>query len=125
MDHVYVHPKGDGDLISAEIAAATELGMRFHATRGSMTRSQKDGGLPPDSVVQDDDEILADSQRLVERHHQRGPHAMVQVALVPCSPFSVTPELMRRTVSLTEQLDVRLHTHLAEDRDEDTYCLDV
>jgi cytosine/adenosine deaminase-related metal-dependent hydrolase len=97
MDHLYVHPRNGGDLISAEIAAATELGMRFHATRGSMSRSQKDGGLPPDSVVQVDDEILADSQRLVERHHQRGAHAMVQVALAPCSPFSVTPELMRST----------------------------
>ena len=125
MDHLYVHPAEGGDLISAEIAAATELGMRFHATRGSMSRSQKDGGLPPDSVVQDDDEILADSQRLVQRHHQRGPHAMIQVALAPCSPFSVTPELMRRTSMLAEQLDVRLHTHLAEDRDEDTYCLEV
>ena len=124
-DHLYVHPAGGGDLITAEIVAATELGVRFHATRGSMSRSQKDGGLPPDSVVQDDDAILADSQRLVERHHQRGPHAMVQVALAPCSPFSVTPELMRSTAALAEQLDVRLHTHLAEDRDEDTYCLEV
>jgi cytosine/adenosine deaminase-related metal-dependent hydrolase len=125
MDHLYVHPAGGGDLISAEIRAATDLGMRFHPTRGSMSRSQKDGGLPPDSVVQDDDTILADSERLVAAHHQRDPHAMVRVALAPCSPFSVTPELMRATAELAERLDVRLHTHLAEDVDEDRYCLDV
>jgi cytosine/adenosine deaminase-related metal-dependent hydrolase len=125
MDHLYVHPNGGGDLITAEITAARELGMRFHATRGSMSRSQKDGGLPPDSVVQDDDEILAESERLVLAHHERGADAMVQVGLAPCSPFSVTPDLMRKTAELAERLDVRLHTHLAEDADEDTYCLDV
>jgi len=125
MDHLYVHPRGGGDLITAEITAAREFGFRFHATRGSMSRSQKDGGLPPDSVVQTDDEILADSERLVGLHHERTPLAMVQVALAPCSPFSVTPELMRSTAELAERLDVRLHTHLAEDVDEDTYCLDV
>ena len=94
-DHLYVHPRGGGDLISAEIRAATELGMRFHPTRGSMSLSEKDGGLPPDSVVQDDDEILADSERLVALHHDRSWGAMVRIALAPCSPFSVTPELMR------------------------------
>jgi cytosine/adenosine deaminase-related metal-dependent hydrolase len=125
MDHLYVHPAGGGDLISAEIAAAQDLGVRFHATRGSMSRSQKDGGLPPDSVVQDIETILADSARLVELHHQRDPLAMVQVALAPCSPFSVTPELMRASAELAEQLDVRLHTHLAEDTDEDDYCLET
>src|SRR5215207_3917953 len=122
-DHLYVHPRGAGDLISAEIAAATELGMRFHPTRGSMSLSQKDGGLPPDSVVQDEDEILADSERLVARHHDPSPTAMVRVALAPCSPFSVTPALMRSTAELAERLDVRLHTHLSEDRDEDEFCL--
>ena len=125
MDHLYVHPRGGGDLITAEITAAREFGFRFHATRGSMSRSQKDGGLPPDSVVQDDDEILADSERLVGLHHERTPLAMVQVALAPCSPFSVTPELMRSTAELAERLDVRLHTHLAEDVDEDVYCEEV
>lgn len=125
MDHLYVHPRGGGDLITAEITAATELGMRFHPTRGSMSRSQKDGGLPPDEVVQDADEILADSERLVGIHHQRDPHAMVQIALAPCSPFSVTPELMVATAELAERLDVRLHTHLAEDRDEDDYCAEM
>ncbi|WP_296604811.1 8-oxoguanine deaminase [Nocardioides sp.] len=121
-DHLYVHPRGSGDLISAEITAATELGMRFHPTRGSMSLSQKDGGLPPDSVVQDDDEILADSERLVARHHDRSWGAMVRVALAPCSPFSVSSDLMRRTAELAERLDVRLHTHLAEDPDEDRFA---
>jgi cytosine/adenosine deaminase-related metal-dependent hydrolase len=125
MDHLYVHPRGGGDLITAEITAAKEFGFRFHATRGSMSRSKKDGGLPPDEVVQDDDEILADSERLVALHHDRSPLAMVQVALAPCSPFSVTPELMRSTAELAERLDVRLHTHLAEDLDEDDYCREV
>jgi cytosine/adenosine deaminase-related metal-dependent hydrolase len=121
-DHLYVHPRGGGDLISAEITAARELGMRFHPTRGSMSLSQKDGGLPPDSVVQDDDEILADSERLVTQHHDRSWGAMVRIALAPCSPFSVTPSLMRATAELAERLDVRLHTHLAEDPDEDRFA---
>src|SRR4051812_1456170 len=121
-DHLYVHPRGGGDLIGAEITAAHELGMRFHPTRGSMSLSEKDGGLPPDSVVQDDDEILADSERLVAEHHDPEWGAMIRIALAPCSPFSVTAELMRATAELAEQLDVRLHTHLAEDPDEDTYA---
>ena len=121
-DHLYVHPSGAGDLVSAEITAALELGMRFHPTRGSMSRSQEDGGLPPDSVVQDDDAILADSERLVGRWHDRSHGAMVRIALAPCSPFSVTPELMVRTAELAERLDVRLHTHLAEDAAEDAYA---
>jgi cytosine/adenosine deaminase-related metal-dependent hydrolase len=124
-DHLYVHPAGAGDLISAEIAAAAELGMRFHPTRGSMSLSQKDGGLPPDSVVQDDDEILADSERLVARCHDPGWGAMVRVALAPCSPFSVTPRLMQATAELAERLDVRLHTHLAEDADEDRFAAEA
>lgn len=124
-DHLYVAPRGGGDLWSAEIAAARELGMRFHPTRGSMTVSQKDGGLPPDSVVQDDDEVLADSERLVKLYHDPSFGAMVRVALAPCSPFSVSPDLMRRTAELAERLDVRLHTHLAEDPDEDTYCMET
>jgi cytosine/adenosine deaminase-related metal-dependent hydrolase len=124
-DHLYVHPRGAGDLISAEIGAARELGMRFHPTRGSMSLSEKDGGLPPDSVVQTDDEILADSQRLVALHHDRSWGAMVRIALAPCSPFSVTPELMRATAELAERLDVRLHTHLAEDPDEDRFAAET
>jgi cytosine/adenosine deaminase-related metal-dependent hydrolase len=123
-DHLYVAPAGGGDLWSAEIAAAGEVGLRFHPARGSMTISAKDGGLPPDSVVQDDDEVLADCERLVAAHHDPGWGAMVRVALAPCSPFSVSPDLMRRTAELAERLDVRLHTHLAEDPDEDSYCLE-
>ncbi|MPQ97742.1 8-oxoguanine deaminase [Modestobacter sp. I12A-02628] len=122
-DHLYVHPRGAGDLISAEVAAARELGVRFHPTRGSMSLSVKDGGLPPDSVVQDDDEILADSQRLVELHHDRSPTAMTRIALAPCSPFSVSTSLMTRTAELAGALDVRLHTHLSETQDEDAFCL--
>src|SRR5437879_10897103 len=99
--------------------------MRFHPTRGSMSLSEKDGGLPPDSVVQDHDEILADSERLVARHHDPSWGAMVRVALAPCSPFSVTPDLMRDTAELAERLDVRLHTHLAEDPDEDVYAAET
>ena len=121
-DHLYVHPRHGGDLITAEITAARELGLRFHPTRGSMSLSEKDGGLPPDSVVQDDEEILADSERLVAQHHDPAWGAMVRVALAPCSPFSVTSGLMRATAELAERLDVRLHTHLAEDPDEDTFA---
>ena len=91
-------------------------------TRGSMNRSQRDGGLPPDSVVQDEDTILADSERVVAKHHERGEDAMVQIALAPCSPFSVTTSLMRKTAELAEKLDVRLHTHLAETEDENRFC---
>jgi len=123
-DHLYVHPRGAGDLITAEIAAARELGMRFHPTRGSMSLSVKDGGLPPDSVVQDDEEILAESQRLVAAHHDRSPSAMIRIALAPCSPFSVSTSLMARTAELADELDVRLHTHLCETQDEDAFCLE-
>jgi cytosine/adenosine deaminase-related metal-dependent hydrolase len=98
--------------------------MRFHPTRGSMSLSVKDGGLPPDSVVQDDDEILADSERLVRAHHDRSATAMTRIALAPCSPFSVSTELMTRTAELAAALDVRLHTHLAETQDEDAFCLE-
>jgi cytosine/adenosine deaminase-related metal-dependent hydrolase len=124
-DHLYVHPAGGGDLLSAEIEAARDLGVRFHPCRGSMSLSQKDGGLPPDSVVEEDDVILAAGEEAVARHHDPAPGAMVRVALAPCSPFSVTPDLMRRTAELAQRLDVRLHTHLAEDPDEDTYCFET
>ncbi len=121
-DHLYIHPQGTGNLIAAEIQAAMELGIRFHPTRGSMDLSTKDGGLPPDSVVQDRDAILDDSKRVVERHHDPSWGAMVRIALAPCSPFSASPGLMADTAALAEQLDVRLHTHLAEDPDEDAYA---
>ena len=123
-DHLYVHPKGRSGLIDAEIRAARELGIRFHPTRGSMSLSEKDGGLPPDDVVQDDDEILADSERLVAAHHDPSPGSMVRVALAPCSPFSVSTSLMERTAELARRLDVRLHTHMAETVNETEYCLE-
>ena len=122
-DHLYLHPHGAGDLLSAEIEAARDLGVRFHPTRGSMSLSVKDGGLPPDHVVDDDDAILAASEEAVARHHDRSWGAMTQVALAPCSPFSVTEDLMVRTAELAERLDVRLHTHFAENAEDDEFSL--
>jgi 8-oxoguanine deaminase len=121
-DHHYVFPAGLEDAIDIEVDAAKRLGLRVLLTRGSMNRSKRDGGLPPDSVVQDEDTILADSERVVRRHHQTGDGAMVQIALAPCSPFSVTKALMRATADLAARLNVRLHTHLAETEDENWYC---
>lgn len=121
-DHHYVFPAGLEEAVDIEVAAARRLGLRVSLTRGSMNRSQRDGGLPPDSVVQDEDTILADSARVVAKHHQRGPDAMVQIALAPCSPFSVTTSLMQATAALADKLDVRLHTHLAETEDENAFC---
>ncbi|NNE96521.1 MAG: 8-oxoguanine deaminase [Acidimicrobiales bacterium] len=122
-DHHYLHPERAGDLLAAEITAARDLGMRFHPTYGSMSLSQKDGGLPPDDAVRDEDDILAESKRHVERWHDPSHGSMVQIALAPCSPFSVTPQLMRRTAALAEQLDVRLHTHLAENSEDDEFAI--
>ncbi len=122
-DHLYLHPRHGGDLLSAEIAAARTLGMRFHPTRGSMSLGASAGGLPPDDVVQDDDEVLAASQDAVRRHHDRSFGAMTRIALAPCSPFSVTEELMVRSAELAEQLDVRLHTHFAENAEDDEFSL--
>jgi len=122
-DHLYVHPRGSGDLLSAEIAAARDLGVRFHPTRGSMSLSEKDGGLPPDDVVQDHDDILAASEAAVARHHDRSHGAMVRIALAPCSPFSVTKQLMIDSAALAERLDVRLHTHFAENDEDDAYSI--
>ncbi len=122
-DHLYLHPKGAGDLLSAEIAAAREIGVRFHPTRGSMSLSEKDGGLPPDDVVADDDDILAASEAAVAAHHDRSHGAMVRIALAPCSPFSVTEQLMVRSAELAERLDVRLHTHFAENAEDDEFSL--
>ena len=121
-DHHYVFPAGLEDAVDIEVAVAKRLGLRVLLTRGSMNRSQRHGGLPPDNVVQDEDTILADSDRVVAKHHQRGPEAMVQIALAPCSLFSVTTSLMKKTAELAEKLDVRLHTHLAETEDENRFC---
>ncbi len=122
-DHLYLHPVGAGDLLTAEILAARDLGIRFHPTRGSMSLSEKDGGLPPDDVVSDDDSILAASAEAVARHHDPSHGAMVRIALAPCSPFSVTTDLMRRSAELAEKLDVRLHTHFAENAEDDAFSL--
>ena len=122
-DHLYLHPHGAGDLLTAEIDAAKDLGMRFHPTRGSMSLSVKDGGLPPDDVVQDDDDILRLSAEAVAQHHDRAHGAMVRIALAPCSPFSVTEQLMVRSAELAEQLDVRLHTHFAENSEDDAFSI--
>ncbi len=122
-DHHYVFPTGLEAAIDIEIAAAQRLGIRVVLTRGSMNLSQRNGGLPPDSVVQDEDTILADSERLIARYHDATEGAMVQVALAPCSPFSVTASLMSATAALAERSNVHLHTHLAETADEETFCL--
>ena len=122
LDHHYVFPKGSDDsLMDAQFEAADALGLRFHATRGSMDLSVKDGGLPPDSVVQTVDEILRSSEKIVNRYHDPSPFSMHQVALAPCSPFSVSGDLLRESAKLARSLGVRLHTHLAETRDEEKY----
>ncbi len=124
LDHHYVFPQGrSAGFLDAQFAAADALGIRFHATRGSMDLSVKDGGLPPDSVVQPLDEILRDSQLAVEKFHDPSRYAMHQVALAPCSPFSVSEALLRESAALARSLGVRLHTHLAETKDEEQYLL--
>jgi len=121
-DHHYVFPAGLTDAIDTQVGVVKRLGMRATLTRGSMTLGQDDGGLPPQSVVQTLDVILEDSRRLVENYHERGAGAQVQIALAPCSPFSVTTDAMRESAALAEELDVRLHTHLAETVDEEDFC---
>lgn len=124
LDHHYVFPKGHNKgILDAQFAAADALGIRFHATRGSMDLSVKDGGLPPDSVVQTVDEILSDCEEAVKKFHDPDPYAMHQVALAPCSPFSVSGELLRESAKLARRLKVRLHTHLAETKDEENFTL--
>ena len=124
-DHHYVFPAGTGiDLLDAQFAAADLLGMRFHATRGSMDLSVKDGGLPPDSVVQTVSQIMKDSEEAVAKYHDPSPYAMHRVALAPCSPFSVSADLLRESAILARELGVRLHTHLAETKDDENYTLE-
>jgi len=123
-DHHYLFPHGYGnELLDAEVRAAATLGMRFHPTRGSMSRGVTKGGLPPDDVVQTEDEILRASEDFITRYHDPKPGAMVRVALAPCSPFSVTPELLAQSAALARRHGVLLHTHLAETNDEDDYCV--
>jgi len=121
-DHCYLYPKNGGNILAADIEGAQAAGIRFHPTRGSMSLSKKDGGLPPDSVVQTEDEILRDCQRMIETYHDSEPLAMLRIALAPCSPFSVTLDLMRESVAMAQEYGVLLHTHLAETHDEETFC---
>ncbi len=125
FDHHYVFPAGAGDLLGAQFAAAEELGIRMVASRGSMDLSRKDGGLPPDSVVQTVDEIMADSLKAIETYHDPRPGSMRQVVLAPCSPFSVSSELLRQSAILARQYGVRLHTHLCETKDEERWTLEA
>jgi len=120
-DHLYLFP--NGSRLDDEIAAAKETGLRIHASRGSMSLGESQGGLPPDSVVDTEAKILADSQRLIETYHDPHPGAFVQIVLAPCSPFSVTGELMKQSAALARQYGVHLHTHLAETEDEEQFCL--
>lgn len=120
-DHLYIYP--NGARLDDEIQAAGEIGLRLHASRGSMSLGESKGGLPPDVVVESEAAILKDSQRLIEQYHDPNPGAMVQVVLAPCSPFSVTPELMRQSAALAREYGVHLHTHLAETQDEETFCI--
>lgn len=124
FDHHYVFPANCGDLIGTQLGAAGELGMRMVASRGSMDLSVKDGGLPPDSVVQTVDEILKDSVNLIEKYHDPSFGSMQQIVLAPCSPFSVSADLLRESAILARQYGVRLHTHLCETKDEENYTLD-
>jgi cytosine/adenosine deaminase-related metal-dependent hydrolase len=121
-DHHYVFPSGTAGLLEAEIEVAQQLGMRFHPCRGSMDLGQSKGGLPPDSVVEDIDEILSATDQAISEFHDPAPGSMLQIAVGPCSPFSVSPQLMRESAALARRRGVRLHTHIAETLDEEDYC---
>ena len=121
-DHLYIFPNDVA--LGDEIRAARELGIRFHPSRGGMSLGQSQGGLPPDRVVQSEEEILADCEQAIEKYHDPRPYSMCRVVLAPCSPFSVTPELMREAAELAREHGVRLHTHLAETKDEERFCLE-
>jgi 8-oxoguanine deaminase len=119
-DHCYIWP--NGARLDDQAQAAGEMGFRFHTARGSMSVGKSQGGLPPDSVVEDEEAILRDSQRVIETYHDASRYAMLRVVLAPCSPFSVSPELMRQSAEMARSYGVHLHTHLAETRDEADYC---
>lgn len=125
-DHLYVFPRGTSEeLLDETIRAAHDIGMRFYPTRGSMCRGRSQGGLPPDDIVQLPEEILRDSERVIQAYHDSGRFSMCQIALSPCSPFSVDEGFLREIAQLARQHGVRLHTHIAETRDEETYCQQV
>ena len=121
-DHLYLFP--NGSRLDDEIEAARQMGLRLHASRGSMSLGESQGGLPPDSVVDSEAHILADSQRLIEQYHDSAAGSMLQIVLAPCSPFSVTGDLMKQSAALARQYGVHLHTHLAETQDEEIFCLE-
>lgn len=122
MDHTYVFPRNGGDLLAAEVDAARQVGVRFHPSRGSMDLGESKGGLPPDEVVESTEAALAATEEAIDRYHDPAPGSMLRVTVAPCSPFSVTAELMRGAADLARRRGVRLHTHLAETTDEDDYC---
>lgn len=121
-DHLYLFPRGAGDLLAAEIDAARRVGLRFHPARGSMDLGHSSGGLPPDEVVEDKDTVLAATEEAIGRWHDPAPDSMLRISVGPCSPFSASGELMRESAELARSRGVRLHTHLAETADEDAYC---
>lgn len=121
-DHLYIFP--NGSRLDDEIHAAREIGLRLHASRGSMSLGESKGGLPPDLVVEDESYILKDSQRLIEEYHDPKSGALIRIVLAPCSPFSVTPQLMRSSAELAREYGVNLHTHLAETQDEESFCIE-
>ena len=125
FDHHYVFPSGRTGLVEAEVQAARELGVRIVASRGSMDLGVSDGGLPPDELVEDIDAVLADTERLAGELHETGPGARVQIAVAPCSPFSVTKRLMTESAALARRLGLTLHTHLAETIEEEAYCMEL
>jgi len=125
FDHHYVFPRGRTGLVEAEVQAARELGVRLVASRGSMDLGASDGGLPPDELVEDLDAVLADTERLAGSLHEPGPGARIQIAVAPCSPFSVTGRLMEESATLARRLGLPLHTHLAETVDEESYCREL
>jgi cytosine/adenosine deaminase-related metal-dependent hydrolase len=122
-DHLYIFP--NGSRLDDQIQAGLDFGMRLHASRGSMSLGESQGGLPPDSVVEDEDFILEDSQRLIEQYHDPNPGSMTQVVLAPCSPFSITGDLMKASANLAREYGVQLHTHLAETEDEEQFCIEL
>jgi len=122
-DHLYIFP--NGSRLDDQIRAGLDIGVRLHASRGSMSRGESQGGLPPDSVVEDEDFILKDSQRLVEQYHDSKPGSLTQIVLAPCSPFSITGDLMKASAALAREYGVHLHTHLAETEDEEQFCIEL
>ena len=123
-DHHYVFPPGVPGLLEAEVEAAAEIGLRFHPCRGSMDLGRSKGGLPPDSIVQETDDVLAETEAAIRRFHDPEPGSMLRIAVAPCSPFSATERLMTESAELARRLGVRLHTHIAETKDEEAFCLE-